>query len=265
VDAGGGDQITRAQAERACLMYGSCIDTDGVSACYVDNLPTLPTDVITCLVAADNCAAARACVGQTWTTSSSCTPSGKYCVGNTVENCNAVLEQSVMCGAPTTGGSTCATALGTPICSAGTCTGTSTCAGTVAQTCFQGQLTQLDCAAAGLPCILDGRCSEADGAGNTCTTGGDTCDGTTWVSCYGGIGIAIRVDCAKRFEGATCIQPPAGDAYCGWAQDCAPHKGNESCTGTTLTYCAGGATETVDCATIGSTCSTAFNNGCSPI
>jgi hypothetical protein len=64
------------------------------------------------------------------------------------------------------------------------------------------------------------------------------------VECRGGQ--ETRIDCGARIAGAACVAN-GDEPYCGFASDCYPAKGSETCQGGTLSFCAAGVVQTIDC------------------
>ena len=250
---GGGEPLTQDELVTGCVLFGSCIGGDGINDCFTDVAPIVPVDAWRCMIAAgSDCTASRACFGFSVATVTSCT---ERCDGDTTVQCDGNVELRTTCGSPFAPGPHCSlTNFGQPECNGGTCTDPShACDGTVAQLCDTdtGTLEVADCADFALDCV-NGACT-APGGGGTCVDGTPSaCSGTAIQRCESGT--TALFDCPSRVIGSTCIAGTAtSDTYCGYDTACVPEKGTETCTGTTVNFCAAGVAGNVDCTSLGFT------------
>lgn len=250
--------LSTEEAAKACVVYGSCMG-DGINDCYTDAAPFWSTAEARCVLAAGHdCAAVRACFGMQSTVSDpSCSTSSYTCDGTNLVICSGGVRSTISCPSASPllrvgTGSTCVVGTNGALCGDATCSATSaTCNGTVASSCYvsKGVMMSRDCADYGQSC-LNGACT-APGGGAACTGTTPTCDGADIVYCGGGT--SIRTDCASLEVGATC-HPGTGtttEPYCGTGDACYPTKGAETCSGTSVNYCAGGVAATLDCTSLG--------------
>lgn len=255
-DGGGQEQVTRDDAIRTCVFLGGCAG-DGTADCFDDILPLLTADHIACVLeAGTDCDAARACLGILGVEPDpDCVPS---CDGDIMVDCGDGLRASYDCRAyfelP---GQTCVVGNFGPECGAGTCEQEgSSCDGAAVVTCDvdRGVLERGDCARFGLTCAEGAggaRCS--DGSDTTCSGDSESCDGDSLVRCSEGYEVAL--DCGVTVDGRSCYQTAETGTFCGFGDACEPltAKGEETCDGTVITFCAGGAIESIDCADLGFT------------
>lgn len=254
---GGTGSVTHDDAVRACIFLGACAG-DGVADCFNDVLPALGVEAIACVVEAEtDCEAVRACLGILAVEVDPDCAAG--CEGDRLIDCQDTVRSEIDCGAyyelP---GQTCVAGNVGPECGAGTCDQEgSSCDGDVGLVCDvdRGVLERNDCARFGWTCVEEAgtaRCS--DGSRVTCG-GGDParCEGGSLVRCSSGYELAL--DCDLVVEGRSCYQAGDGPAFCGFGDECDPlaAKGQETCEGSIITFCAGGAIESADCADFGFT------------
>lgn len=88
------------------------------------------------------------------------------------------------------------------------------------------------------------------GSGAACTTDVDTCNGTSLQQCRGGR--LHSTNCGFLVTGSSC-RTVGGHSFCGTASDCDPASApaDGTCEGGTLTLCAGGVAERINCAAAG--------------
>jgi hypothetical protein len=266
-DAGGGidasvtapNPLTPDEAAKACVVFGSCMG-DGINDCYTDAAPYWTTSEARCVLSAGaSCNAVRACFGMVAVADPSCTTSSYTCDGTNLVGCGGGVRSTIACPDASLllrvgSGSTCVpTSTGGALCGDTTCSAASaTCTGSVASSCVTNRGVQMstDCSDYAQSCV-SGVCT-SNGGGGACTAGTlPTCDGAAIVRCSGGI--EVRTDCAAREVGAMCHLGPttSPEPYCGPGDACYPTKGAETCTGTSVSYCAGGVVATADCTTLG--------------
>lgn len=257
-DGGGQDPVTRDDAIRACVLLASCGGGgDGVADCFTDVLPLLSAAHIGCVLeAGTDCAASRACVGILGVeVDPDCVPS---CDGDVLVDCGDGVRATYDCGdyveLP---GQTCVVGNFGPECGAGTCDQEeSSCDQDAVLACDvdRGVIERGDCARFGLSCDVDdgtARCS--DGTATPCADDPPRCDGDSLARCSGGYQVAF--DCGFVIDARGCHQTTETGAFCGFGDACEPltAKGEETCDGTVITFCAAGAIESVDCADLGFT------------
>lgn len=265
IDGGAEEQASREDAVRACLFLGGCAG-DGVADCFTDLLPALSPTTIACVLdAGTDCAAVRACLGFLGVeVDPECTPS---CDGDILVSCGDGARSTLDCNAyfemP---GTTCLIGNFGPECGAGTCDQEeSMCDGDAVLLCDvdRGVYERGDCGHLGLSCVEDGgaaRCS--DGRDVACSGEPDRCDGDSLVRCSSEQEVAI--DCGFLVDSRSCYQTETAGAFCGFGDTCDPQnaKGEETCDGTVITFCAGGAVESIDCAELGFTgCTESIGGG----
>jgi len=244
---------TRDEFERFCAVTSSCFE--GVGDCFDDLLWAAP-DAVRCGLAASDCTEVYACLGITVTTGAPCTPG---CDGDLVVECDSGSRVTTDCSRDLLmEGSTCLVGNFGPECGGRLCSGEGvTCEGTRLHSCDvdRGVTEVFDCARFGLTCVEPtaglARCT--DGTSVACQDGSPArCDGARMVSCEGGFEVSL--DCAFLVEGLTCqTWPGSGRVYCGYGTACDPvfAKGEETCDGTVMTYCAAGEIATLDCTDFG--------------
>jgi hypothetical protein len=247
----GSGPLTREEATTACVLLDSCTGGDGINDCFTDLLPQLAPAVWRCVIAAgSDCAASRECVGISFARATQCVPA---CEGDVVLTCGAGFARREHCDGPFSTGASCLIDnFGFPTCATGVCTTASqTCDGSLARVCDAGAgiVRETDCAVTGRQCI-SGVCTSL-GGGGACTDGPRHCAGTAVETCE--LGIAAQVDCPNVVLGSSCtpITAPFLDAYCGYDTACTPQKGTETCTGSTVNFCAAGVPAAVDCTALG--------------
>ena len=289
--------LSADEAAKACVILQACFPAEWRNGSFGGTLSTCSTgallpptpgalignpavttglekplaDIYRCVLGAGgDCTKAGLCWARSGT-GGTCSPAGSIqrgtCTGQVLSGCNADgLTFRVDCAA---WGETCHEDsiffARVSICDVGACPmGRTQCRGSVAESC-QGQgLWLLDCASAGLSCVLP-----ADGGGATCDTTGTcepapaTCEGSVAVSCS--LGKPIRQDCArsgtrKRCEAGTCVET---------GNECSVLSDRPACDGTTLRFCQDGFSRSLDCAGLGfkacqSGACVATTGGCTP-
>jgi hypothetical protein len=130
-----------------------------------------------------------------------------------------------------------------------TCEGfTSVCQGDVVEMCIDGEFMRLDCSLVGADCrqLMPGYDS-CIGRGDACTGESTWCEGTSVMRCLGGHEAAF--DCARRLGSEfTCIVDTDGEADCGPAgTQCDGETHVDTCSGTSISYCRWGFSDSVDC------------------
>ncbi len=253
-DGGGASTVSRDDAVRACVFFSAC-GGDGLADCFTDILPLLSPDHLTCVLeAATDCSAVRTCVGILGLEADpDCVPS---CDDDVLVDCGDGVRSTLDCGdyfeLP---GQTCVVGNFGPECGAGTCDQEEVrCDGDAVLTCDvdRGVFERGDCQRLCLSCVEEGdaaRCS--DGTAVTCADEPPGCDGDSLVRCSGGYQVAMN--CGYVVDGRSCFQTSETGAFCGFGDACEPltAKGEETCAGTLITFCAAGAIESVDCAELG--------------
>ena len=254
-----GEPLTADEVTKACVVFGSCMG-DGINDCYTDAMPYWSASEARCAIAAgSDCVAVRACFGMTAVADPSCASRSITCDGTNLVQCADGVRSTVSC--PNASlllsvgmGPTCVPSGTGALCGSATCSAASmTCSGSVASSCFvnRGVMMEMDCADFGQGCV-NGVCTAA-GGGGACAGGAPVCDGATIVRCDAGV--EIRTDCTVVGVGATCFPGDrttnAPEPYCGYGNACYPLKGAETCSGSSVTFCAAGVTATVDCASLG--------------
>lgn len=262
---GGGGDVTRDDAVRACVFLGGCIG-DGVADCFNDILPSLSPAAIDCVLeAGTDCAGVRSCLGILGIeVDPDCAPS---CDGDIMVSCGDGVRSTVDCSTyfemPET---TCLVGNFGPECGAGTCDQEeSLCEGDAVLLCDvdRGVYERGDCGRFGLGCVEEAgtaRCS--DGGNVSCTGTAARCEGDSLVRCAADLEVGI--DCGFNIDSRSCYQTEVAGAFCGFGDACDPlsAKGEETCAGTVLTFCAGGAIESSDCAELGFTgCTESIGGG----
>lgn len=134
------------------------------------------------------------------------------------------------------------------------------CEGDTLISCVAGWgLEQRDCTQLGMHCATTtagASCTD----GNSCDpqTSPARCDGNRFVDCNGGTGLESAIDCTTAIPGGTCQQIVSGSSS---STGCRPPPSpgcgvddSESCDGTALVGCSGGAAVRVDCTQFGSHC-----------
>jgi hypothetical protein len=185
----------------------------------------------------------------------SCTTSSYTCDGTNLVICSSGVRSTISCpnASPILRagtGSTCVVGTNGALCGDASCSAASaTCDGTVASSCYVSKAVSMsmDCADYGQTCV-NGGCT-APGGGAACTGTTPTCDGAAIVRCSGGT--SYRTDCGTLEVGATCHLGTGTEPFCGTGDACYPTKGAETCSGTSVSFCAGGVTASIDCTTLG--------------
>lgn len=256
--------VTRTEAVSACIAFSACFPGEGIHHCFDRDLPLLHPDEVRCLARAGaDCESAGRCVRRTVRSAPDGCPSA--CESGELVSCRAGLRVRSDCkrwGAPEAMcvlGPAGALAPGAA-CGLGTCDRvTDRCEGTVRITCDPGSLVLVadDCRNQGaLTCRVEGGAARCAGTGAACTDEGATrCDGDVRVRCVGGR--EERRDCRIGVEGGGCRSasgPGGAFAFCGFDSECRPRSGEEACGGeggTSLTFCAGGVRQVIDCVRLG--------------
>lgn len=256
------DEIVAAcEVDDACAIHAS--GANGTNDClryWTSGRPLLRPEWVHCMAAAHgNCAMARACAGQTLTSSTTCSPGATTCAGTHLVTCIGTLGNAVQldtdCASLDYGsisGNTCISSGSSATCGLGTCTGEA-CMATAEVRCNGTVEQAFDCAPYGETCIMGASRSECAGTGAACTA--PRVDGNTIVYCT--YGFEHAVDCATAVPGGTVqvgtTSMQGTTSYCGLAAACQPAAGGETCSGTTLTLCVFGAVQTFDCTALGYT------------
>ena len=256
VDSGAG-QVTQDDAVSACIFLGACVG-DGVADCFSDILPALGAEAVACVIEAQtDCEAVRACLGiLALEVDPDCAPG---CDGDRLIDCQDGVRSELDCSTyfelP---GQTCILGNFGPECGGGTCDQEgSSCDSDVGLVCDvdRGVLERHDCTRFGWTCVDEAgmaRCS--DGTEVACADGdAPRCEGASLVRCSGGYELAL--DCDLVVDGRSCYQVGDSPAFCGFGDECDPltAKGQETCDGSVITFCAGGAVQSADCAELGFT------------
>jgi hypothetical protein len=125
---------------------------------------------------------------------------------------------------------------------------TVTCEGTVASIAAADGTVTRDCAGSYATCSTTSGTGCTDRPLVACDRAAkDRCDGDVKLGCDG-CGLVSFHDCSLL--GGHCMESPDGKAACVYS-DPASCTTMPSCTGSTLTFCSGGAPATVDCAQLG--------------
>jgi hypothetical protein len=266
VDAG-----ASANTATACIVVEVCaLDFNGVSPCTATiagvNLPAralqahVDAEQVDCLAAAGaDCDAARACLNGGKMPQTCTQFLASSCAGSELVTCTISTGTQGMLGTAefdcTSGAASCVPLDGGASCGAGACSGTAaSCRDDLVETCDQGVLHDLDCAALGARCVALGGAPRCRGTGATCSSSALNtgkplrCEGTVLVSCWDGQ--EARFDCAQM--GAGCFPTVTGGSFgCALGAACDPRSFTESCAGSKLTLCDDGQIAIIDCAAIG--------------
>lgn len=245
-----------AKTLRACVLSVSCspfYPTRSISYCVTNDYLAAYPD-LACKKAAATCGDIEVCEGEGYYTGGVCSGTSEKwrCDGDRAVRCSASAPYFVDCGQR---GATCATLpAGSdlsyfPCVVAPSCTGTgSTCSGSVLSTCVGGVGYGLDCALSKATCAPDAKgepgcfyklptCSD---------TGTNTCEGAVSRTCTSSGG-TLAFDCGT--SGFSCKEE-AGSTYC-LASGCQPGDAKackaDTCSGSKMTLCLGGAPYTIDC------------------
>jgi hypothetical protein len=224
--------------------------------------------LFTCIMAAKDCTALRACELATPAQAAACTSSsvGLTCQGDVLVNCTVAPPAASDCAAV---GQHCfqngmIAECGTAACDA--TTPMSSCNGDEIVHCYGGGISSLGCGAeipvtnctggpgawtcvthAGETCGVVGGTAQCVGAGAACDESSvqASCDGSVVVTCTGGkIG---KFDCKKLGPQVTCGHDPTSAIDCVGAGTQCTDETSESCDGSVLTYCMWGTTSTLEC------------------
>jgi hypothetical protein len=272
------NSITADEILAACEVADTCqlvVVDHGAEDClrYFTEGSGLETpEELHCLAAVGgNCDQARACVGETLSTTSQCAP-GYTCVGEILSQCaGGGIELDTDCAHSGLGfvpATHCIASTTTAACAIGTCnTGDpDSCDGTKAVRCSNGVAQARDCAALGETCVLAGsapQTSECGGTGPACVVGTpDRVEGNTIVGCL--YGFEHSIDCSVVVPGGTVQTAIDGSGlFCGLGNACVPSRGGEQCTNNVITLCGFGAVRTIDCNALGFTAACGATH-CSP-
>ena len=253
-DGGGGGGGGGADAAAvASTKLASCSGQSPVRFAALD-LPLMSASDISCVVNANNCTAALACVGMRL--AGAC-PTTDMCIdGDSLLRCIGGVGFEVSCAAWSGhGGPSClTTTAGRGKCGVQACTTSAeTCDGTNRVDCNSGVETRFDCDVLGVTCSTVGTGTECTNVSASTCTGPGRCDGNEAVHCEAGL--ELRTPCAGQIDGGECFMDGTTDVYCGYGNDCNIDISTtgETCDGTKLTYCLLGKTVTVDCAAVGFT------------
>lgn len=242
----------------SCVLANSCspfVPTSSISTCIsLDVQEALGGTA--CTATATSCSDVQLCEGYGFTNSSQCPAgqSGWRCDGNIAVNC----DQKYFVSCDKRGG-TCTmydsnndfvpdTAGCLVVDSCTEQDGTTSCQGDTLYTCVGGQGFGAVCTNLSAKCEGQGGQSSCLYAAPACSGQVAPCDGQTAEQCVNGK--LLRYDCAA--VGLTCDAEPGGP-YC-VAPGCklADVKAcHESCSGSVLHLCYGGASYKVDCKTYG--------------
>lgn len=278
-----------AAYERACALLHGCLGVDGLRQCMlyaqanrvvsaqelsfgvamqsivmqgsgVEPRPTttlyLPS-IMDCVAAAEDCDAVRACVGG----GTPCDPEtyAPACEGETLRYCLPTAHGGVVARTRCAEAGLQCVASNTPMgavaqCAHGPCDmGTApTCDGLTAKNCMLGGWIHQPCEVwPGTQCALVDamgmQLAQCEGDGAACDeTHVPTCEGDALVICQ-----AYKLYTMECPPGGACGVDPASGAGACWASTL--FCGDETCEGSTLSYCAEGEPRALDCTALGFT------------
>lgn len=270
-----GDVTSQQEFVAACARARSCFGSDavlGVSECvaaypfYLDGWARLDaTRTVRCVNSArSDCDAVRRCYSA-GADPEPCDAAGfeEFCDGETAVRCDRVTSQLSRSDCATLGLTCAKDSLGNAQCSLGPCDETtgdtaSRCDGQSLVRCDRSLWIFEDCDTMGLRCLSDADGTRCAGSGGSCPAGASRrCDGDTLDACIGGH--QARIDCSSdALEGWTCGGTGDGSDCQPAGTECAsdPILGStldESCEGTSLTYCRDGVVSRLSCTELGFT------------
>ncbi len=260
------------QAIEACARLHFCnvgwVNAFRINDCVtaLDAVESSPAAFVECAANADSCEELYAC--------QECAPLAELeCVGDaSLADCVNGLPVVDTC-------SSCQTSdFGMPICSAGTCSGSSSlCVGDTVEACWGNGLDWYlwteDCSEGDL---VGGTCADDGGVGPECVSSPLTaceadlyetwCDGEVVVGC-GETGWELRVDCARNNIRTVCLRYDSGFGFdvstCGRPdRDLCPIAAPVHCEGNVLRACLD-VSIAVDCGDLGGVCVDSFEPYCS--
>jgi hypothetical protein len=268
------------------LMFGALcelLDAEGVVDPSLLSTREVTTRAkIRCAEAANDCASVQACLAVPASAAAVCNGgmqgrcSGRYAVQCGLAKLGG-LTQGDDCGGS---GLVCVEDNGGATCGTAACDATATpphCDGDALVTCSGGALMSASCKqSASTSCSGSGSTCQTQvaetcgfvngnvqcvGTGAACdeATTGNSCDGTSIVSCTGGQ--TARLDCAGVVPGTTCRLQSDGSAACvGTSTECT-NTTPETCANGVIGYCMWGVKATVDCKAYGLSGCTTFTTG----
>ena len=231
---------------RGCILYESCYSaTTSISTCVTFNIPDAFSGR-SCAENAATCADIVDCRHSAYLhpgAPASCTDTSNRCLNNVAVNCGFDVPEYTDCNLE---GGTCSDISGFALCEVvPSCVEedfTNGCSGNNSYFCYQGVGYGVDCSTLAATCDpLDGSCYYAQAS---CGVDSALCVGAVAEECFGGKQTsydcgAVNLGCTEDNDTTYCLA--AGCEPDDWI-DC-----EESCSGSELTLCYGGAEVTVDC------------------
>jgi hypothetical protein len=246
------DIVAACEIDAACNVGRGGAGVQDCLTYFAEGRGLLSPAQVHCIAGVDgSCEQARACIGETFTTTSSC--AGDMCAGSVASQCVFGGQIADDCAqywgaAP---GMTCLASGGMAKCSLGSCAAgdADTCDGAVAKRCNAPYVDAGDCASLGLTCQVINSVAECTGEGAACTN--DRLDSSAVYDCR--IGFEHRIECGAAISGTSPqTDPTSSRAFCGLATDCLPWMTTPQCSSaTTLSVCRFGAMHDIDCTALG--------------
>jgi hypothetical protein len=263
IDACVASNIVQAKLERitkACVMLWGCdpyVPNETLSNCISIDVPEAYL-YYGCSLTASSCADIIACRGYGYPTMADCPASGPHCNGNRAANCTGAGTGNVTdctvtggtCAMYTSAGTTYAGCDVVPGC--GQTDGLPHCNGNTLYTCFGDAGIGKNCFTAET-CKTAGTTTSCYANLPACSTPGAACAGNDIQDCFTN-GTEATFACSHvglGCQSAACVAPGctvANETSC-----------TESCSGTVMSLCIGGAPFAVDCAKYGFSHCAAFN------
>ncbi|HUB07201.1 MAG TPA: hypothetical protein VMB50_09370 [Myxococcales bacterium] len=275
-----GGRLTSSQAAAACVVLASCFPHEfaagyfgsSLAACAsgVDQLPPSPGalignqgiqtglegplgDVYACLAKSSGCTAAATCLGRAGASGSCASPSTLWdagCAGTVLEGCLADgVAFDVDCAKYGEGCRVDFPQSDRPLamCDEGACPAAGTqCEGSQEQVCLGPGVVLDDCARVGLSCFAPpSGGAECYVEGTPCSPGAAACNGTTLLSCQGGV--PEQFDCSQSGTFKRCSNGACSET----GSQCTVAADAPSCDGTKVKLCQDGNEVEVDCAGLG--------------
>ena len=254
------DRAELARITKACVMLWGCdpyVPGETLSNCISIDVPEA-YPYFGCSLTASTCADIIACRGYGYPTAADCPASGPHCNGNRAANCTGAATGNVTdcavtggtCAMYLSGGTTYASCNVAPGCSESD--GLPHCNGNTLYTCYGGTGIGKNCFTAET-CKTVGTTTSCYPNLPACSPSGSKCVGNDIDYCFT-TGMGTTFACSHvglECQNASCIAPgcsAANETSC-----------SESCSGTVMSLCVGGAPVTVDCAKYGFSQCVTFN------